>query len=501
MAIPGFARPGAAQLTLPTDFQDELVVAGLAESVGLAFIPDGRAFFVERTTARVRLIVNGALSAVDPVVTVPDLDAPYGEEGLLGIAVDPGWPQRPYIYVQYTIAIPYSRIARYTVAGDLDFTADGTLTIDPSSRYDVIHPPRPARWHNGGTLRFGPDGMLYSSLGDATACNAQLPWELLGKIARFDVSGLPAGPGGPAPLDLITPADNPFASSTDPDARLVWHFGLRNPFRFGIDSETGDMAIGDVGGEDREELNYASLPGRNFQWPVYEGDVPGPYTCAVYDSSVFAGPVVVWDHTLGSAAMGPVVYRRPPSATQPFPPEYDGDLLYADFYGLWLRRLKRVGGTWSPAPAPGQPNPTDWGFGVDYIPEWLEAPDGTLWYCRLLTGAGPGEIRRIRYVGTASVPLPGDRPVELRPPFPSPTRDGVTLDYTLGEEARVSLVILDVGGRRVRTLTAGEPESAGPHRASWDGRDDRGRRVGPGVYLARLRMAGHAVERRLILIE
>jgi hypothetical protein len=283
----------------------------------------------------------------------------------------------------------------------------------------------------------------------------------------------------------------------------MWHFGLRNPFRFGFDPETGDMVIGDVGGDRREELNYTSLPGRNFEWPIYEGDVPGPYTCAVVpDSSVFTEPIVVWDHEVGSAGMGGVVYRRPAGAAQPFPPEYDGDIFYADFYGLWLRRLKRTGGTWSPAPAPGQPNGTDWGSGADNISDWLEAPDGTLWYCRLLTGGGnPGEIRRIRYTGTVSVPTFAPRAVEFRAPFPTPSRGRVTLDYVIPFDAPVSLAIHDAGGRRVRELAAAGPLNAGPHRALWDGRDHRGRRVAPGVYLARLSVAGGRFERRLVLIE
>src|SRR6185503_9476370 len=127
-----------------------------------------------RATARVRLVVQGGLAASDPVLTVPSVDASYGEEGLLGIAIDPGWPARPYLYLQYTVAgEPIHRIARFTVAGDLAFAGNGALTIDPATRYDVLTVPRAAEFHNGGTLRFGPDGKLYSSIGDYTVCGAQ----------------------------------------------------------------------------------------------------------------------------------------------------------------------------------------------------------------------------------------------------------------------------------------------------------------------------------------
>lgn len=504
-AILAFAGPAAAQFTLPTDFADELVIAGLPEAVGMAFLPDARLLVVERVTGRVRLIVNGALAAVDPVLTVPDVDASYGEEGLLGVAVDPRWPARPYVYVQHTVqGAPYIRIARFTAAGDVAFTGNGAITIDPATRYDVIaDAPHEVSFHNGGTLRFGPDGMLYSSLGDYSACGSQALGELLGKILRLDVSGLPSGSGGPAPRALITPPDNPFVGHADPDARLVWQWGLRNPFRFGIDPLTGAMVIGDVGGSQREELDYATAPGMNFEWPIYEGDVPGPYVCANVDSTVFQGPIHVHDHSEGAAIMGGVIYRRLGSASEPFPPEYDGDIFFTDFYKYWLRRLKRTGDTWSLAPAPGQPNATDWGSGAIWISDWLVASDGSLWYCRMLTGnsSGPGEIRRIRYAGTVSVAIPGDRPVEFRPPFPSPARGGVTLDYALADGARVSLAIHDAGGRRVRALATAEPRAAGRHRAEWDGRDDREIRVAPGVYFARLSVAGHTLERRMVLIE
>ena len=201
--------------------------------------------------------------------------------------------------------------------------------------------------------------------------------------------------------------------------------------------------------------------------------------------------------------MGGIVYRRPMGAVQPFPPEYEGDIFYADFYGFWLRRLKRTGGTWSPEPAPGQPNAADWGNGADYVSEWLEAPDGTLWYVRLLTSSGsfPGEIRRIRYTGTVSVPPSVARSVELRPPYPSPSRAEVSLEFVLAGEAEVSLAIHDIGGRRVRALADAETRSAGPHRVVWDGRDDRGRRSPPGVYHVRLLAAGHEVRRRLVLVD
>ena len=511
-AMLALAAPARAQLYLPWVFEEEVIYHGLDQSVAMALLPDGRLFVIEKVSARVRLIVGWALAAIDPVLTVPNVEAAILEQGLLGIAVDPGWPARPYIYVHYNHAgTPYIRISRFTVGGDLGFTADGSLSIDPATQYDILtdivdNTP----YHNSGTLRFGPDGMLYDSIGDDySPCLAQDLTALAGKILRLDVSALPAGGGGPPAKSLITPADNPFVTHPNENARLVCHWGLRNPFRFAIDPLTGDMLIGDVGLETREELNYLSAFGRNMQWPIYEGDVPGPLTCGGVDSSSWTDPIYVYDHIEGRAVTAGVIYRTLAGAADPFPPEYEGDVFFSDTYGAWVRRLKRSGDTWALAPAPGQPNATDWGLGLgaSLIVDWLQAPDGSLYYCRIASQytQGPGEIRRIRYpgppVGEVSVPRPDRAKLEFRAPFPSPSRGGVSFDYALPAEGAVSLTIYDVGGRKVRILVELERELAGPHRVTWDGRDALGRRAAPGLYLARLGVAGQILDRRLALID
>jgi glucose/arabinose dehydrogenase len=243
---------------LPDNFRDSVVVSGVDFPVGMAFLPDGRLLFTEQIVGTIRLIVNGALLPT-PVATIPDVrGALYSEQGLLGIAVDPGWPTRPYVYVHYdrndSLRI---RIARFTVTGDLDFTGSGTLAIDPASRRDILTDiPDAGSIHNGGTVRFGPDGRLYVSIGeDGTACAAQDSVTFRGVILRLDVSGLPAGPGGAPFKSAITPPDNPFVGNPNENARLVWAMGLRNPFRFFIDAVTGDLFIGDVGASFWDEID------------------------------------------------------------------------------------------------------------------------------------------------------------------------------------------------------------------------------------------------------
>ena len=491
-------QPAAAQFTLPTDFLDEQVRGGLSVPVGMGFLPDGRLFVVEQFSAKVRLLVNGALAAVDPVVIVPNVYAPGGELGLLGIAVDPGWPARPYIYVHYDHTGNHIYISRYTVGGDLTFTGNGALTVDPATRYDILTDlPDDQTNHNGGTLRFGPDGKLYDSLGDdGSGCPAMDLTVLVGKILRLDVSQLPAGGGGPPAKSLITPADNPFVANVNANAKLVAHSGLRNPFRFSIDSQTGALAIGDVGEVDREEVDYVTTLGRNFEWPVREGDIAGPWSCPGADLTYFTEPIYAYSHSVGRAVIGGPIYHRPVGPSGHFPSEYEGDIFFSDFYSNWLRRLKQTGSTWGLVPRPGQTS--DWGTGPNpssMISDWLTGPDGALYYCHIT-----GEIRRIRYTGTSSVPPMTAGALDFRAPYPSPTREAVSLDFVVPHDAQVTLGIFDLSGRRVLKIADAEMQSEGVHHKVWDARDDHGRPVTSGIYLARLTVAGRSLERRIVLL-
>ena len=184
----------------------------LDQPVGIAGVPDSptpaspRVVFVEQRTARVRLVVGGTVFLMG---TVPNVVNTGGERGLLGIALDPAWPARPYLYVHYTDNRSANHIAvsRFTVTGDLAFTGTGSLQFDPATRYDLLkNLSDNAGNHNGGTVRFGPDGALYVSLGDdATQCPAQVLTFLGGKVLRLDVTRLPATGTGPPPFAILCP--------------------------------------------------------------------------------------------------------------------------------------------------------------------------------------------------------------------------------------------------------------------------------------------------------
>ena len=499
-----------AQTLLPTGFADQPLVSGLDFPVGMARLPDGRVFVIEQLSAKVRLIVNGALASIDPVCTIDQVVA-GGERGLLGIAVDPDWPQRPYVYVHCDASVPGHtiRISRYTAAGDLSFTGNGALTIDVASRRDLLNDlPDAASNHNGGTLRFGLDRRLYDSVGeDAQACLAQDDSTCHGVILRLDVSRLPTTPGGPPSLDLITPSDNPQVGASNLKRRLIDAWGLRNPFRFQIHPNTGERFIGDVGQSAFEEIDIDAGGGLDFGWPYFEG--PTILDAACDTSHALTAPIAWYDRTNlgGSAAviMGPVypINVVPLKAVSAFPSNYGGDAFFSDYYHGFLRRLTfTYGSGWSLAPPEaGQPSPSDWGEGFQGVSDYLVVPDGSIWYCRQGAAAGAGEIRRIAFIGSGGVGGPPSTPVlTMGSPFPQPSRGAVTLQYSLGISTPIRATIHDVRGRLIRTLEAGVTHGPGDQLLAWDGLDDRGRGVETGFYLVRIEAGGLSQSRRIVLV-
>ncbi len=504
------ARPAlAGPATLPDGFSDDSIAASINLPVGLAEVPDPatvptrRVLFVEQTSGRVGLVIDGAVTTVG---SVPGVSTTDPERGLLGIAVDPGWPARPYLYTHSTDERSGNHIAisRFTVTGDLGFRSNGLLQFDPGTRYDLRADfPDNAGNHNGGTVHFGPDGRLYVSLGDdATYCPALDLTVAVGKILRLDVSRLPASGSGPAPYALIAPPDNPFATSADSVARLVWAEGLRNPFRFTIDPPTGALVIGDVGLNSWEEVDLATTGGLDFEWPLYEGPVAYT-TCSVTAPTPMVGPIAYYPHPDGEAIIGGPRYRRPANGVFGFPTEYEGDIFFLDYYTGFLRRIKEGNGSWSPASAPGQPNADDWGTGFNDVPDLEELSDGSLWYCRQYTsGAYSGEIRRIRYGN--GVPPPPPPPsssgydVTLARPWPNPSRSAVTIAWTQPGAGHVILSIYGTDGRRVRALYDGDAAGSGQQQIDWDGLDDHGARARPGLYFVRLEAGGAVRKARLI---
>lgn len=390
-ALACLAASAGAQLAVPAGFVDELVYGtGFASPTALALVPDGRFFVLENNTANVKLVAGTAAATV---FTVPNVST-NSDRGLQGIVLDPLWPTWPYAYLHYTHTSGTVRVVRYTVSGAVTSPASTAVTF--GSPYEIINDaPDTHFWHNGGTLRFGPDGFLYVSLGDDNAqCDAQNLESLRGAILRLDVGPLRGAAGsGPPAKSLIAAPGNPFVGT---NGQLVYAYGLRNPFRFDVDPVTNRLYVADVGAGAFEELDEIVAGGANFGWPYFEGNAPFA-TCPA-PTPAWTAPIYTHPNPGGAAiALFGGRYRNPPLAPFGFGPSYEGDVFVVDVVQGFVRRLRETGGVWAPAPAaPGQPNATDWANGFAGIVDAAVGPDGAIYYLKTFS---PGQLRRVRTTG------------------------------------------------------------------------------------------------------
>lgn len=258
-----------------------------------------------------------------------------GERGLLGLAFPPGYATKRYFYVNYT-----RKPDGATVVSRFHVPAGTPNAADPGSEEIILVVPQPAANHNGGHLAFGPDGFLYIGMGDGGGTffdqpnHAQNPASLLGKMLRLEVES------GISPYQI--PRSNPFVSN--PEFRPeIWARGLRNPWRFSFDRQTGDLYIADVGEFYWEEINFlpaGSPGGQNYGWRICEGAHIATEIPPGFDLSTLTGPVAEYMHGADQGSItGGYVYR----GTQL--PHAFGRYFCADFSGR-IFGLRRQGKTW-----------------------------------------------------------------------------------------------------------------------------------------------------------
>ncbi len=289
-----------------TDLELYPVATGLTRPVFITAPPgDSRLFIVEQP-GRIRVMRDGGLVET-PFLAIEDLVNDNGsEQGLLGLAFHPGYASNGRFFVYYTRdSDDYEVVVEYRVsAGDPD-------VADPASASVILEMQDPAANHNGGMLAFR-DGLLYIAAGDGGGGgdqfdNGQNLTSLLAKILRIDVdSDTPYG----------IPAGNPYADSAngpeDPRPEL-WVWGLRNPWRFSFDRETGDLYIGDVGQDNVEEVDVqeaGSAGGENYGWSTMEGSTC--YNAGSCDMTGLELPIAEYDHGEGCSVTGEV--RSNPSS-------------------------------------------------------------------------------------------------------------------------------------------------------------------------------------------
>jgi glucose/arabinose dehydrogenase len=442
----------------PAGFVEQVVFSGLTAPTKLVFAPDGRVF-VGQKNGIIKVFDNLA----DPTPTVfADLRAnvyDYEDLGLIGLAVPPTFPADPYVYVSYTYdgriggsaptyndtcaspgnCVSSARVSRLKAAGDVMTGSEQVLLHDWCHQIES---------HSIGELHFGPDGKLYVTGGEGASATfvdygqagtpsnpcgdppaavggSMTPPTAEGGALRSQdlrTTGDPTGLSGTLirvdPATGAAPPDNPLAASTDPNARRILTYGLRNPFRWTFRPGTDEVWAGDVGWRTWEEIDRitgpVTGPVRNYGWPCYEGnnhqsgfDSANLNLCeSLYaaGTSAVVGPYFTYRHTDpvvpgescptgGSSPSGVAFY---PTSGGGYPADYAGALFFADYSRgcIWAMRTG----------ADGLPDPTRT---VSFNPTAatpvdLEiGPDGDLYYADL---AG-GTIRRFHYASGNQAPV------------------------------------------------------------------------------------------------
>jgi len=288
----------------------------------------GRLFVVQQG-GLIRIVRNGVVAA-RPFLDLSSRTRANGECGLLGLAFPPEFARKQYFYVNYTdTRCQNSVVARYRV-GDSPDVADSV------NEEVILTQPQPFANHNGGQIRFGPDGFLYIGFGDGGSGgdpqnNALNRRTWLGKLLRIDVESVSQG--------YRVPPSNPFVG-VDGVLPEIWALGLRNPWRFSFDRETGDLWIGDVGQNRAEEIDFqpaSSRGGENYGWRTMEGMqcFNPPRDC---DRTGLTLPVLEYTRERGDISVtGGVVYRGARW------PGLRGTYLYADYASGRIWGLRREG--------------------------------------------------------------------------------------------------------------------------------------------------------------
>ncbi len=339
--------------------------SGFSSPVELTNAGDGtQRLFVVQQGGQIRLIKGGVIQPT-PFLNLGTLTSGGGERGLLGVAFHPQYATNRQFFINYTRASDGATvIARYTAStGNPDIA-------DPVSATILLTIPQPYANHNGGALKFGPDGFLYIGMGDGGSGNdpegrAQDKTTLLGKILRIDVNQ-----GSPYAI----PPGNPYPTGVG-GLPEIFAVGVRNPWRMSFDRGTGDFWFGDVGQGAVEEIDRLAAgtgAGANFGWRMLEGNVctglSGPFTCT---DPTLTAPAITYTHSVGCSVTGGYVYRGAAI------PSLVGQYVYGDFCSgrIWAAQ-RNAAGAWVPTEL-GDTGYGISGFGEDEAGELYFADYGT----------------------------------------------------------------------------------------------------------------------------
>lgn len=318
--LSAFAGVDAQGVPAPYTPRLQTIATSLSRPILVRGAPDNtKRLFVVQQAGIIKVLVPGLSIPVDFINLSSKVIQPTSagdERGLLGMTFHPQFALNGKFYVDYTrVSDGATVVAEYRT--QTNFPNSG----DPSSERILFTVPQPFANHNGGMVEFGPDGYLYIGMGDGGSANdpgnrAQNPAQLLGKLLRIDVN-IPQG----SPVPYLIPPTNPFtgpgtarcdtgSTTSGTTCQEIWTIGMRNPWRYSFDHQTGAMWVADVGQGTREEVDVITSGGGNYGWRVYEGNLCTGNDPGLCNPANYVFPLFDYTHINGRCSItGGYVYR------------------------------------------------------------------------------------------------------------------------------------------------------------------------------------------------
>ncbi|MEX2603933.1 MAG: PQQ-dependent sugar dehydrogenase [Gracilimonas sp.] len=431
---------------------------------------DDNYVYVAERNGRIKVFENDpGTSESEVFLDISDQVNTSGEGGLLGFAFHPEYEANGYFYVYYTPGDPFrSVISRFEAS-------PSEMTANENSELTLLEVNQPYTNHNAGQIRFGPDGYLYIALGDGGSGgdphdNGQDPATLLGSILRIDVDNTQDS------MNYAIPEDNPFVDNEEGYREEIYAYGLRNPYRFSFDAESGELWVADVGQSTREEINVVER-GLNYGWNTMEGSLcyEPPRGCETSGKEL---PVYEYGRDEGGSITGGFVYRGTGV------PELAGRYVYADFVSGNIWSLG-----WDGEEATD--NQLIDTFSGNQLITFGEDQNQELYF-----GSFDGNIYTFQSTATSNedeseVPTS----TQLFQNYPNPFNPSTTINYQLSKHSDVKLEVFDMLGRKISTLINRQMPS-GTHKVNFDASY-----LPSGLYIYRLNTGKTVITRKMTLMK